>query len=308
MVTALPESIAALLRQRAAAAGHRPLLTFVSETHDERTELSHATFANWVGKTANLLSEEFAVGPGDRVVLALPTSWTTAVLAAACWTLRACVLPTAPEVGVERVRVVVTGERPGVAPGWAQDVGRMVVGEGMAGRLLGPGVTGALPYGEEVLAHADDAVDTGPGLDDEALLLAARAAGPVRLIQRDLLAAAEAVGLAAGGRLLSTLALDRADGLALGLLGPLVAQAALVLVAGEPDAKVLTRLAREERVGTLLTDAADLAALAAGGDVGGLTRILCPGGAPPDAIRRAEQAGASVTIDLPGAPEWVGAA
>lgn len=307
MVTSLPSSIAALLRERTAAAGHRPLLTFVTATHDERTELSYATFANWVGKSANLLSEEFAVGPGDRVALALPTSWTTAVLTMACWTLRACVVLDGAGPEVDRLRVVVTGEGTGVAPGWPRDLGRMVVGDGMAGRLLGPGVAGALPYGEEVLAHADDPEDTGPGLDDDALLMSAAGdAEPLRLAQRALLTAAGTIGLAAAGRLLSTLPLDRPDGLALGLLGPLLAGGAVVLAAGAPAAQALTRLAGEERVGTLLTDAAGVAALAASGDVGGLTRILCPGGAPPEAVRAAEEAGAGVLLDLPGAPGWVG--
>lgn len=309
MTTPLPPSIAALLRGRAAASGHRPLITSLAETHDERTELSHATFLNWVGKTANLLSEEFSVGPGDRVALALPSSWTAAVLAAACWTLRACVVAAGPQGAVvERLRVVVSGERAGAAPGWPADAGRMVVGDGMAGRLTGPPVAGALPYGEEVLAYADDAEDTGPALDDDALLLAARAGGALRLDQRTLLTAADAVALAPGSRLLSTLPLDGADGLALGLLGPLVARGALVLVTGTPAAGVLARLAREERVGTLLTDAAGLAVLVAGGDVGGVSRILCPGGAPRDLIGRAEAAGAGVTVDLPGAPGWVGTA
>lgn len=292
MVIALPESIGALLRERAAAARHRPLLTFVSATHDERTELSYATFANWVGKTANLLSEEFDVEPGDRVALALPASWITAVLAMACWTLRACVAAD----GVDAARVVVTGEE-GV-PDLPAGTGHLVVGEGMAGRLLGPGIPGALPYGEEVLAHADDAEDTGPALDDDALLLATGpgGGGPPPLSQRDLLAAAGSAGLAPGARLLSTLTLDRAEGLAIGLLGPLAGRGAVVLVAGHPDAMALIRLAHEERVTTLLTDAAGVAALVAGGEIGGLTRVLCPGGAPADAIERLARAGAAVTV------------
>lgn len=278
-------SIAALLRARTAAAGHRPFLTAIPETHDEREELSYATFANWVGKTANLLSEEFGVGPGDRVALSLRTSWPAAVVAAACWTRRAVVVVGG---GTSQVRLAVRGEGAGVP--WPAGAGRLVVGDGMAGRLLGPAPAGAVPYGEEVLAHADEPEDTGPALDAEALVTPA----PASRTQGELLAAAGSVELAPGGRLLTTLALDGVDGLALGLLGPLLAQGAVVLVAGRPDAPTLLRLARQERAATLLTDPEGVAALAGAEDLSGLTRVLCPGGAPPAAAARLAEAGVEV--------------
>ena len=42
----------------------RPLLTFHDDATGERTELSVATFANWVAKTANLLADDLGAGPG----------------------------------------------------------------------------------------------------------------------------------------------------------------------------------------------------------------------------------------------------
>lgn len=62
-----------------------PLLTFYDDATGERTELSAATFANWVAKSANLLADELGVGPGDRVALRLPAHWQTVVALHAIW-------------------------------------------------------------------------------------------------------------------------------------------------------------------------------------------------------------------------------
>lgn len=62
----------------------RPLVTFYDDATGERVELSVATFANWVAKTANLLQGDLAAGPGDRVALLLPAHWQTAVWVLAC--------------------------------------------------------------------------------------------------------------------------------------------------------------------------------------------------------------------------------
>jgi acyl-coenzyme A synthetase/AMP-(fatty) acid ligase len=45
-----------------------------------------------VAKTANLLQEEFDVGPRSTVALALPTHWQTAAVLLAVWTCGAAVL------------------------------------------------------------------------------------------------------------------------------------------------------------------------------------------------------------------------
>ena len=55
--------LAAALRRDAAA----PLVTHYDDATGERVELSGATLANWVAKTANLLQDEFDVGPGSVV-------------------------------------------------------------------------------------------------------------------------------------------------------------------------------------------------------------------------------------------------
>ncbi|MGV2920354.1 TIGR03089 family protein, partial [Streptomyces alfalfae] len=73
-----------LLRSALAADPGRPLVTFYDDATGERVELSVATFANWVAKTANLLQGDLAAEPGDRVALLLPAHWQTAVWLLAC--------------------------------------------------------------------------------------------------------------------------------------------------------------------------------------------------------------------------------
>jgi uncharacterized protein (TIGR03089 family) len=80
--------------QRAPAA---PLITQYDDATGERIELSAATLANWVAKTANLLQDEFDVGPGSSVAVALPVHWQTAAVLLAVWSCGAAVVDTATE-------------------------------------------------------------------------------------------------------------------------------------------------------------------------------------------------------------------
>ena len=77
-----PPCLAELLR---ADAG-RPLVTFYDDATGERVELSVATYANWVAKTASLLVEELDLTRGDRIRLDLPTHWLGPVFLGAAWT------------------------------------------------------------------------------------------------------------------------------------------------------------------------------------------------------------------------------
>nr|WP_202459323.1 MULTISPECIES: TIGR03089 family protein [unclassified Streptomyces] len=73
-----------MLRSALASDPGRPLVTFYDDATGERVELSVATFANWVAKTANLLQGDLSAEPGDRAVLLLPAHWQTAVWLLAC--------------------------------------------------------------------------------------------------------------------------------------------------------------------------------------------------------------------------------
>jgi uncharacterized protein (TIGR03089 family) len=65
--------------------GAQPLMTFYDDATGERTELSAATLANWVAKTANLLVDGLGLGPGDVAAVRLPPHWQTAAVLLGCW-------------------------------------------------------------------------------------------------------------------------------------------------------------------------------------------------------------------------------
>lgn len=63
--------------------GGTPKLTWYGDDF-ERIELSGAVLTNWLNKTTNLLSQEFAAEPDFTIALALPVHWRTLV-----WSLAA---------------------------------------------------------------------------------------------------------------------------------------------------------------------------------------------------------------------------
>jgi uncharacterized protein (TIGR03089 family) len=85
--------LAQVLRRDPAA----PLITYYDDATGERVELSAATLANWVAKTANLLQDEFDVGPGSTVAVSLPVHWQTAAVLLGVWSCGATVVDTATE-------------------------------------------------------------------------------------------------------------------------------------------------------------------------------------------------------------------
>ena len=66
-----PELLARRLRRTPANPWSRRTTTSTGE----RTELSVTTYANWVSKTANLLTDELGLDAGDTVLLDLPPHW-----------------------------------------------------------------------------------------------------------------------------------------------------------------------------------------------------------------------------------------
>jgi uncharacterized protein (TIGR03089 family) len=89
-----PAALLATARDRDPA---RPLVTSYDDATGERVELSSTTLDNWVAKTANLLQDEFDVGPGSTVAVALPVHWQTAAVLLGIWSCGAAVLDTAAE-------------------------------------------------------------------------------------------------------------------------------------------------------------------------------------------------------------------
>ena len=64
-----------------------PLVTFYDGATGERVELSATTYANWVAKTASLLTEEHDLERGQRIALDLPAHWLGTVFLGAAWTV-----------------------------------------------------------------------------------------------------------------------------------------------------------------------------------------------------------------------------
>ncbi|QNE76975.1 TIGR03089 family protein [Streptomyces finlayi] len=235
-----------LLRSALAADPARPLITFYDDATGERVELSVATFANWVAKTANLLQGDLAAEPGDRVALLLPAHWQSAVWLLACSSVGVVADIQGDPAAAD---VVVTGPD-------SLDRARACRGErvALALRPLGgrfpQAPEGFADYAVEVPSQGDRFAPYAP-VDPDALALVVDG---VELTGAQLVARARqdaaGLGLAPGSRLLSGLTYDTWDGLTAGLFAPLAAGASVVLCRHlrQLDQEGLAKRAESERV------------------------------------------------------------
>ena len=148
-----PDLLDAALRRDPA----RPLLTFYDDATDERTELSVATFANWVAKTANLLRDDLAAEPGARLSVDLPPHWQAAVLLQAGWALGLHVVPKGADADIAVIGY------DGLPPAGAGDVvalGLAPMGLPRRDTTAPSGTT--LDYDREVHGHGDRFVPSWP--------------------------------------------------------------------------------------------------------------------------------------------------
>jgi hypothetical protein len=188
----------------------RPLLTMYDDAAGERVELSVATFDNWVCKLANLFGSEWGLEPGDLVGIQLPTHWRGVAATVAAWTAGLIVtFEPQPAAAASLVR-------------W-DDFAAEVPGQ--PDELIMPStITGSAPamaVDARVWTHAD-------------------------LVNRGL-AAAEAMGLGSGGRLLTDLNPASEAGIGIALLAPFVTASSVVLVVdASPERR--ERIAAQERV------------------------------------------------------------
>jgi uncharacterized protein (TIGR03089 family) len=231
-----------LLDSVLAADPARPLLTFYDDATGERVELSAATFANWVAKTANLLQGDLAAEPGDRLALLLPAHWQTAV-----WLIAASAAGVVADLGGDAA-----GSDLAVAGPDTLEQARACSGERVAlslrpmgGRFPRP-PEGFLDYAVEVPGQGDRFTPFAPVTSDApALALPGGSeltgAETVRRARAD----ADERGLAAGSRLLSGLPYDGWDGLSAGLLAPLAAGASVVLCPALDRLDAASRAQRE---------------------------------------------------------------
>ncbi|MER8071571.1 TIGR03089 family protein [Streptomyces sp. NPDC094034] len=235
-----------LLRSALATDPARPLVTFYDDATGERVELSVATFANWVSKTANLLQGDLAAAPGDRLALLLPAHWQSAVWLLACSSVGVTVEIGGDPAGAD---LVVSGPD-------TLDAARACHGERVAlalrplgGRFPRP-PEGFVDYAVEVPGQGDRFAPFAPvDPDESALIVDGTELSGAQLVAR---AGADAVerGLTPGSRLLSGLAYDSWDGLSAGLYAPLAAGGSVVLCRnpGKLSAQALEQRVTSERV------------------------------------------------------------
>lgn len=214
-----------LLRSALAADPARPLVTFYDDATGERVELSVATFANWVAKTANLLQGELSASPGDRLALLLPAHWQTAV-----WLLACSSVGVTAELGGDPADAdfVVAGPD-ALDAGLACSGDRIALSLAPLGRRFPAAPAGYADYAVEVPSQGDRFAPFVPvDADAPALVVDGAELTGTQLVERAR-ADAEALGLAHGARLLSGRTYDSWDGLSAGLYAPLAAGASVVL-------------------------------------------------------------------------------
>jgi uncharacterized protein (TIGR03089 family) len=259
--------LAGYIADRVAQDPAKPFVTWYDDTTGERVELSYATFANWVWKTANYVRDGLEVERGAHVVAMLPTHWQTLAVWFGVWSAGAVLVPVDPG-SVERydahpaVASFVQEDRLALAAASPELLGEVV---GLALRPMAARLAtvppGASDYAVEVPSYGDQ-LGSGPRamLDDPAL--------PGRS-GAQLLAGAEAaagrLGLRTADRLLCVLPVTDPDVFVATVLAAFHAGAGIVLTRGTDPARLWQRAA-EERVTIVVvddrtqTDAGDAAA------------------------------------------------
>ena len=239
-----------LLAAAVARSGAAPLVTYYDDATGERVELSAVTLANWVAKTANLLQDEFDVGPGSTVAVVLPVHWQTAAVLLAVWSCGAAVLDTAADdddrLSAADVVLAAADRLPALEE---QELDQLLglslhpLGLGMAG-YAGP----ARDFALEVRAHGDHFAPWQPPAPDAVGLVLG---GGVELTLGGLVQTAaelaERLGIAADDRILVDERTAAEAGPVAWLLAPLAAGASLVLCRSV-DPAALPHRAETERV------------------------------------------------------------
>ncbi|MBQ0903002.1 TIGR03089 family protein [Micromonospora sp. U21] len=223
----MADNIARVFADAIATDPTRPLLTWYDDASGDRTELSGATLANWVAKTANLLVDEVALAPGDPAGVLLPPHWQTAAVLLGCWSAKLSVIDTPGDVDV----LFAAADRLDEAQSWSAGE-RYALGLSPLAAPLRQVPPGFADYVVEVRRHGDHfRPQPGPGSADAHLLAQAEAR-------------AAALGIEPGARILIDAARypDPVDW----LLAPLTRAATVVLCANLAPADLPARLNAEQ--------------------------------------------------------------
>ncbi|WP_204038174.1 TIGR03089 family protein [Micromonospora qiuiae] len=228
----MADNISRVFADAIAADPARPLLTWYDDATGERTELSGATLANWVAKTANLLVDDLGLGPGDTAAVLLPPHWQTAAVLLGCWSAGLTVTDQPGDVDV----LFATVDRSTEADaGTAGD--RYALALHPFALPLREVPAGFADYVTEVRAHGDHFGAYPPGGPGHAELRARATARAAEL------------GIAPNARLL--IDVDALPDPVDWLLAPLTAGASLVLCAHPDPARQPDRRATERVTHTL---------------------------------------------------------
>ncbi|MFF0437123.1 TIGR03089 family protein [Streptomyces sp. NPDC004327] len=241
-----------LLRSALAADPARPLVTFYDDATGERVELSVATFANWVAKTANLLQGELSASPGDRLALLLPAHWQTAV-----WLLACASVGVTAELGGDPADAdyVVAGPDT-LEAGLACTGDRVALSLAPLGRRFPAPPAGYADYAVEVPGQGDRFAPFVPvDPDAPALVVDGTELTAAQLVERARADAAE-LGLGPGSRVLSGRPYDTWAGVSAGLYASLASGGSVVLCRhlDRLDAEGLAKRVESERVALTLAD------------------------------------------------------
>src|SRR5262245_28107903 len=222
MAATLTELFQAAVRRDAG----RPFVTFYDDASGERIELSYATTANWVAKTANLLTDELDLTTGETVRVALPPHWLGIVWCLSTWSCHAALTSSDGDVAITGPDTLdVRGTRATMASALLP----------LGGRFREPLPDGVLDYGAEVYNHGDVFVPIDPpradslAYDDKS--------------HADMIAAAEPIG----GRVLTT-----TDDV--GTLTGLLKGGGSVVLCRNLDPARLDRRIADEKVDTVLKE------------------------------------------------------
>ncbi|MCW2904165.1 MAG: hypothetical protein JWO67_6430 [Streptosporangiaceae bacterium] len=223
-----------LLKTTIAADPARPLVTFYDDATGERIELSGKTFGNWVAKTANLLVDGLDAQPGERVALALPPHWQTAVWLFSCWSAGLVVVPgPVQELTDVQADVLVVSEDllPASREHPAAASAREVVGLSLNafGAPLADCPPGVVDYATEVRSYGDEFLPYDPVDPGEPAVTVRNATFSGAELVRRAREAAENWQLDTRSRVLTDLSPTTVDELLAALLAPLSANGSVII-------------------------------------------------------------------------------
>jgi len=221
-------------------------MTFYDDATGERTELSGATMANWVAKTANMLIDGHGLEQGDVAVVRLPPHWQSAAVLLGCWAAGVAVNLEGTARAATMVAFV-AAERLYEDGVLAADETFSLGLAPMAAPMRPVPPPGVLDYVVEVRPHGD--AFRGAAVDpDSAALVAVEPGGTVShadLVARAI-ARADETGLTPGARVLieAEATPDPLDW----LLAPLAGGASVVLCRHLDPARLDARLGAERAI------------------------------------------------------------